>query len=234
MYRFSWSQKSVKLLILLAIAFPMEHASADGYDESDPQQFSLPSDFAFERTYVPYQYDVIVFDEYCRNGKPIKVFKETITGEIPKPKKSIPKDTSMQLRKRALKLIREAAKVHFLDKDTRPTKLLREGYTMFIPPTLQEEYFESDQYGFLKDEECLEKHEDRNKCPFLPAPSEAIKYQKIIWERYINKFTTVKELNLSEKEIKFEVSLDLTLFCKYGRPVSDLVTKGEPSTGYQW
>lgn len=54
----------------------------------------------------------------------------------------------------------------------------------------------------------------------------AINRRRDLWIAYIDRFTSVKEAQDRDPDItKYEVSLDLSPFCAYGRPISDLLTK---------
>ncbi|MBL7555504.1 MAG: hypothetical protein JNM24_06745 [Bdellovibrionaceae bacterium] len=53
--------------------------------------------------------------------------------------------------------------------------------------------------------------------------SKAIDRKDDLWRAYIKSFTTVKEVSAdNSKRSDIELSLDLNVFCKYGRQVSDL------------
>jgi hypothetical protein len=54
---------------------------------------------------------------------------------------------------------------------------------------------------------------------------EALTQRKDLWRRYIEMFTSVKEAPSDDAyALKFEVSLDLRILCRYGRSISDLTT----------
>ena len=56
--------------------------------------------------------------------------------------------------------------------------------------------------------------------------SKSINNKDRLWETYINKFTTIKETSEdNSKKSTAELSLDLNIFCKYGREVSDILSK---------
>jgi hypothetical protein len=53
--------------------------------------------------------------------------------------------------------------------------------------------------------------------------SEAIEQRNRLWKAYINKFTSIKETSdQNSQKSTIELSLDLNVFCKYGRSISTL------------
>ena len=60
-----------------------------------------------------------------------------------------------------------------------------------------------------------------------PDPSAAINQKARIWERYISRFSKVKESTdpRSPQITNTQISLDLNGFCKYGRSLDDLTSK---------
>jgi len=56
--------------------------------------------------------------------------------------------------------------------------------------------------------------------------SDAVKERSDLWQEYIQTFTNVKRSQSADPQIiDYEVSLDLNVFCAYGRPISDFITK---------
>jgi hypothetical protein len=54
----------------------------------------------------------------------------------------------------------------------------------------------------------------------------AVRDRKRLWSAYIERFSSVKEAQDKDPDVtRYEVTLDLSAFCAYGRPVTDLTTK---------
>lgn len=151
-----------------------------------------------------------LIDSYCENGRQIKKYEVTFPSQIQPPIAGIPKDIAVRNREMALKKERIRAKNTFSWAYAFP-KIVAD-WTMFIPSKVQERY----------NINC-----DGKTCGFKngqPSPSEAIEDNEMLWRSYFKSFTTVKEYSDNNGLPVFNVSLDLNLFCKYMRPISDLVT----------
>lgn len=93
-------------------------------------------------------------------------------------------------------------------------------YTMLIPKDVQKDYFK-------------EKHNHSSGHHFIDSDGNfqierAVSRNGLVdlWEDYLLTATTVKEAQSTDPQIiDYEVELDLKLFCAYGRPLSDLVSK---------
>ena len=82
---------------------------------------------------------------------------------------------------------------------------------MLIPEATQQQLFKQKTY-FLKEDGSFNL-------------SDAIHNRKKIWDDYIAAQTSLKESQTDDPQIiDFEVELNLTAFCSYGRFVGDLVT----------
>jgi hypothetical protein len=56
--------------------------------------------------------------------------------------------------------------------------------------------------------------------------SAAVRERDRLWERYLQTFTSRKEAqSANPRLVDYEVSLDLGLFCAYGRAVADLTAR---------
>lgn len=99
-------------------------------------------------------------------------------------------------------------------------------YTMLIPPRVQRKLWQNPVrmnvpekyhkgYGFFIDPKSL-------KFVF----SDAVADRGIMWRYYVKTFTSVKESQTGDPQlIDYDVSIDLNVFCEYGRPVNDLVSQ---------
>lgn len=79
--------------------------------------------------------------------------------------------------------------------------------------------------------ETLERELGAQAAPGVEAGgdlpfSTLVRRRAEIWDAYFLRHTRVREaMNEDARVIDYEVSLDLGLFCRYGRPVKDLVTR---------
>lgn len=88
-------------------------------------------------------------------------------------------------------------------------------YTMLIP--------EEEQKGIWKGSHS-------SKAFFVSGGKfqlgEAVRDRYSLWDAYFQSFTSYKAAQTKDpRVIDYEVSLDLSLFCAYGRPVDDFISK---------
>ena len=170
-----------------------------------------------------------VFARYCKSGHQIEQMVAMGTGAYNKPMSGTPLDKAVNARREQLENMRSNMHNYFYAKafcepsdinfcTARDPELLQlvDEYTMFIPPSIQHKLGSAGyQFSWAYEQQSS-----------VPSPSRAIEHRDKLWRNYFLQFTTVKEAQSSDpNEVHFESSLDLNLFCKYGRPIDDLVTK---------
>ncbi len=105
-----------------------------------------------------------------------------------------------------------------------------QNYTMLIPLEIQKKVFsiEWDETEVSR----LYPEDDFPVGYYLKADKKtfnlkkAIEWRHIVWEAYLDRFTSVEESSGEDpQEMKFEVNVDLNLFCKYGQPISNLQSR---------
>ncbi len=120
--------------------------------------------------------------------------------------------------------------------DIKPLEGLEliENYTLLFPLDDQRKIF-PESFEDYDDRERIEQakyhpDEDLTVGFFVKANGDfnlrnAIEHRLGIWEAYFDRFTQIKESPGSDaQELKYEISLDLNPFCKYGRSISDLTS----------
>lgn len=93
--------------------------------------------------------------------------------------------------------------------------LLRNAYTLLIPSEVQD--------GIQNTNRNWQKigvdHDGRI------AVSKAIEDRDMLWEQFLSTFASVQEApGKDSQSINFEVTMDLSLLCRYGRPATDLLS----------
>lgn len=84
-------------------------------------------------------------------------------------------------------------------------------FTMLIPAETQQQLFQGNTF-FLRDDGSFDL-------------GKATQRRAAVWEAYVGTQTSLKEAQSDDPQIvDFQVKLDLNLFCRYGRVVSDLLT----------
>lgn len=117
--------------------------------------------------------------------------------------------------------------------------LIRHSYTFNFPKEFQESAFKVEKLTdpYTVSFSCANGHEQSNdsfhhdgflgldeNCNF--STEQAIGDRQRAWFNFAHRFTTVKEaLSDNPSELKFEITLDLENFCKYGVAISDLKSK---------
>lgn len=90
--------------------------------------------------------------------------------------------------------------------------VLKEFFTLAVPPAIQQREFGAERVGLNPDGGF--------------NLSALVRERDQIWDVYFRRYTRLREaVNEDPRVIDFEVSLDLGLFCRYGRAAGDLVTR---------
>lgn len=144
--------------------------------------------------------------DYCRGAKPTRELSMFYSARISRPAPGTPLDVALRLEQEETEKLRNEARGAFRTQPPDPMAWAMENYTFLTPES------EKQAYG-LGD---------------LVAMSEislALKYRTLLWRSFFEHFTRVKEAPSNDPEVvRFEVSLDLSYYCRYRRRVQDLVT----------
>jgi hypothetical protein len=143
----------------------------------------------------------------CRAGKPSARVTAFFSRRLLPAKSGLPKDDALRAEREALFTARGEARDYFLEHDHPILSPLRLRFTLLVPPELEE------KLGL--------------GVPVAMSPSAlAIRYRELLWRHYIERFTTVEEApGRDPDELRFKVSLNLELFCRYRQNVRDLVSR---------
>lgn len=110
---------------------------------------------------------------------------------------------------------------------------LRQGYAVLFADSVAEEKWMdyTDQNGICYSDFHAKNGAYRNLASDFGAdgatlsPAEALGKHEANWKRYILANQTIKEAPSTDtKIVNYEVSLDLNKFCKFGRPIDDLLS----------
>lgn len=126
---------------------------------------------------------------------------------VPRAPVGTPLDLAMLYEKSGVAKLREEAKGSF--RLNPPPELARamDDYTFLTPES------EKDTYGL-------------GDLVAMTQISMALKYRALLWRNFIEAFTTVKEAPSDDPyRLRFEVSLDLSYYCRYRQRIQDLVTQ---------
>jgi hypothetical protein len=86
-----------------------------------------------------------------------------------------------------------------------------------------------DDYTFLVPESSSEMYGTGKVVGFSDISS-ALKFRKQLWRVFVEEFSTVKEAPSENPDVlRFQVTLDLSYFCRFRQRVSDLLTSGSAS-----
>lgn len=143
--------------------------------------------------------------DYCQSGRQIRRFTTWIVQKIPQPQPGIPLDQTLERQERWVHQARE--EIHRTLKTNPPPDLERimHDYTFLLSEKIKEDWAFKD-------------------LPETSGITMAIKYQKYLWNLYLEKMTAVKEAAAEDPYLlKFEVDLDLELYCRYRQRVQDLL-----------
>jgi hypothetical protein len=145
---------------------------------------------------------------YCYQQRQIRPLRVLLTGKLPRPTSGAPLDQALEKEHAALESLREEARSYFFIHRHDQFKGLIVRYTFLFPESIK------DRYGL--------------GTMIYNDISSALKYRELLWRDYIEKFTTVKEAPSGDpRTLKFEVSLDLSLYCQYGQATRNLVSRSE-------
>jgi hypothetical protein len=130
-----------------------------------------------------------------------------LAARILPPRSGLPLDDALETMRDAADAAREEARTYFQATPRAALDPLRERFTFLFPPEVQE------KFGL--------------GVPVALSPSAiAVRYQRLLWKQYIDRFTRVEEAPGRDPDsLRFKVSLDLRLFCKYRQEARDLVSR---------
>ena len=153
-----------------------------------------------------------VLEHWCRGGRQARSLSAAFVRRVPFLPAGVPLDEALERRERDLRSLRQEARRYFVSgSDESPAQrgfsALKESHTL----VLSEEVRERLGIGaFLGGRDI----------------ANALRYRELYWRQYVERFTSIKEAPSDEGgALKFEVSLDLSLFCRYGRPIRELVSR---------
>jgi hypothetical protein len=120
----------------------------------------------------------------------------------------MPLDMALEHEQVSVRRIREKARAYFRTNPPPDLERMMQEYTFLIPQAMKEKWSPGELLG-------------------LSEISAAVKYRRHYWELYLEKFTTAKEAaGRDPYTMRFEVELDLAIFCGYRQPVRNLVAGG--------
>ncbi|MGZ3696617.1 MAG: hypothetical protein ACXWP5_00870 [Bdellovibrionota bacterium] len=145
--------------------------------------------------------------DFCRGGKQIRAFSVFFEKKIPRSNPGVPLDRALELEQQEVERIGGEARRYLVSESPEALSILTDQYTLLLPETVRDHYGLGTLIGFSD-------------------MSAALRYRRILWKQYVETFTSVREAPSKDPySLRFEVSLDLTLFCRYGQKTSDLVTQ---------
>jgi hypothetical protein len=117
----------------------------------------------------------------------------------------MPLDQALEREQLWLRTIRERARDYLRRNPPEDLALMMREYTFLIPEGVRERWGLAELIG-------------------MSEISIAVKYQRDLWRIYLEKFATVKEaVGPDPYTARFEIDLDLGIFCGYRQPLRDLV-----------
>jgi hypothetical protein len=150
---------------------------------------------------------LVIAQDYCRGAKGSRVISMFYHEKIPRVPIGTPLDVALRNEQREVARIRGEAQAAFLIRPPQPLARAMEQYTFLTPES------EKDSYGL-------------GGLVAVSEISAALKYRKILWRHFIEQSTTVREaVSENPHDLRFQVSLDLSYFCRYRQRIADLVTQ---------
>jgi len=146
--------------------------------------------------------------DYCQGGKQVRRMSASFTQRVPRPPQGVPLDLALEREKLWVQRIRNEAREYFRSSPSEDLVRMMQDYTFLMPEAIREGWGLGDLDG-------------------MSGISMAVKYRRYFWKVYLEKFTTVKEAAGGDPyTMRFEVDLDLGMFCRYRQPMWNLVTGG--------
>jgi hypothetical protein len=145
--------------------------------------------------------------DLCHNRRPVDRVVVYYAREMPRAPAGLPLDEALEHERDRVDGFRAEAQHYFLEHSHPTLDRMRERYTFLFPIVIQE------RFGL--------------GVPVAAGETSiAIKYRALLWKQYLERFTRVSEAPAHDPyTLRFEVSLDLGLFCRYRQEVGDLLTK---------
>jgi hypothetical protein len=148
-----------------------------------------------------------VIPDYCRGGKPVRELTMFYSVRVPRAPAGTPLDVALLREQEEIARLRTEARSALRTQPPPAFAWAMDNYTFLIPES------EKDAYGL-------------GDLVAMTQISEALRYRPLLWRRMIERFTTVREAPSEDPYVmRFEVSLDLSYYCRYRRRIQDLVTR---------
>lgn len=145
--------------------------------------------------------------EYCRGTQSLQPLSIFYRMDVPRAPIGTPLDAALRSEQAQVARIREQAKLAFLTRPPVELAKAMENYTFLTPDS------EKDSYAL-------------GGLVAMTDISAALKYRKLLWRRFIEQFTTVREAASENPYVlRFQVSLDLSYYCRYRQRIENLVTR---------
>jgi hypothetical protein len=143
--------------------------------------------------------------DYCQSGKQVRRLRAFFAEKIPIPPEGMPLDQALEREQIWLRAVREKAREHLRRSPPEDLARMMQEYTFLIPEGMREKWGLAEMVG-------------------MSEISLAVKYQSQLWRVYLERFATTKEaVGPDPYTARFEVDLDLGIFCGYRQTVRDLV-----------
>jgi hypothetical protein len=144
--------------------------------------------------------------DYCRSSQALQEVSIFYRAQVPHSPPGTPLDLAILREQQSVERLRDEARAAFRTQPPEAFSWAMDNYTFLIPNS------ERDSYGL-------------GDLVAMTQISEALRYRALLWRRYSERFSTVKEAPSDNPyELRFQVTLDLSYYCRYRRRTQDLVT----------
>lgn len=144
--------------------------------------------------------------ELCRGTRPVAPLSIFYSEKLTPVPNGTPLDAAFRSEQQQVENLRKKARLAFLTRPPVELATAMRDYTFLIPETARDMYGMGALVGFSD-------------------ISSAVKFQKQLWRVFVEEFSSVKEAPSETPDaLRFEVTLDLSYFCRFKQKVSDLLT----------
>ncbi len=160
---------------------------------------------------VSYAYGACAFAaerSFCRGFRPIAPLSMFYSERLAPIPDGTALDAAFRMEQQQVEDARKKARLAFVTQPPTEFAALMDRYTFLVPESARDMYGTGKVVGFSD-------------------ISSALKYRKQLWRVFLEEFSAVKEAPLENLDVvRFQVTLDLSYFCRFKQRVSDLQTSG--------